>query len=99
MPCYKLAIRFDRADIVKRFLRSKRSGFYFSVSREGDASAGDAIDRLSRHEIDLSVADVLALYTVDAPTQSLLARASVHPDLPAGWRGHFRKRLRAPDGQ
>jgi MOSC domain-containing protein YiiM len=31
MPCYKLGIKFGRTDIVKRFLDSQRSGFYFSV--------------------------------------------------------------------
>jgi len=35
MPCFKLGIRFDRPDIVKRFLRARRTGFYLSVMREG----------------------------------------------------------------
>ena len=99
MPCYKLAIRFDRLDIVKRFLESKRSGFYFSVSTEGHASAGDRIERVARDERALSVADVVALYTMDTPMQPLLARASDHPALPAGWREYFRKRMWAPDVQ
>jgi len=43
MPCFKLGIRFDRADMVKRFLRSGRSGFYLRVLKEGDVSAGDSI--------------------------------------------------------
>jgi MOSC domain-containing protein YiiM len=29
MPCYKLNARFGGADIVKRFLRSRRTGFHF----------------------------------------------------------------------
>src|SRR5215510_7153728 len=41
MPCYKLAIRFGRPDMVKRFLQSRRSGFYFAVEREGEVGAGD----------------------------------------------------------
>src|SRR5258705_2995471 len=36
MPCYKLALRFDRDDMIKRFLTSQRSGFYFSVIEEGE---------------------------------------------------------------
>ena len=44
MPCYKLGIRFSRPDIVKRFLESRRSGFYLAVSREGDVATGDAIE-------------------------------------------------------
>jgi MOSC domain-containing protein YiiM len=43
MPCYKLQIRFERLDIVKRFWRSGRSGFYLAVEREGEVAVGDAI--------------------------------------------------------
>lgn len=43
-PCYKLGIRFDRPDMVKRFYRSGRSGFYVSVFREGEIGSGDAIE-------------------------------------------------------
>ena len=47
MPCYKLQVRFGRLDMVKRFWRSGRCGFYLSVVREGEIAAGDAI-RLAR---------------------------------------------------
>ena len=47
MPCYKLAIRFDRADMVKRFWRSGRCGFYLGVAREGEIAPGDEV-RLTR---------------------------------------------------
>jgi MOSC domain-containing protein YiiM len=47
MPCYKLGVRFDRLDMVKRFWRSRRCGFYLSVVREGTIAAGDPI-RLTR---------------------------------------------------
>jgi MOSC domain-containing protein YiiM len=33
MPCFKLGVRFGRADMPKRFLQSGRSGFYFGVRR------------------------------------------------------------------
>jgi MOSC domain-containing protein YiiM len=35
LPCYKLGIRFRRSDMVKRFLASRRTGFYFRVLQEG----------------------------------------------------------------
>jgi len=97
MPCYKLAIRFGRTDIVKRFLQSHRSGFYFAVEREGDLSPGDAIERFARDERRLTVADVVALYASDSANQPLLETASDHPSLPASWREYFRKRLWTPD--
>ncbi len=36
VPCYKLGMKFGRDDMVKRFLASRRSGFYFR--RNGCAS-------------------------------------------------------------
>src|SRR5205807_2612484 len=35
MPCFKLGIRFGRPDMVKRFQRSGRTGFYLAVLQEG----------------------------------------------------------------
>jgi MOSC domain-containing protein YiiM len=97
MPCYKLGIRFGHPDMVRRFLQSRRSGFYFAVEREGEVGAGDVIERLTRHERRLTVADVVMLYAADSTNQPLLESASDHPSLPAAWREYFRKRLWAPD--
>ena len=97
MPCYKLTIRFGRSDMVKRFQRSGRSGFYLAVEREGEAGPGDTIERLARDERGLTVADVVGLYATDAANQSLLQRATDHPLLPAAWRDYFRRRLWEPD--
>ena len=47
MPCYKLGIRFARADMVKRFWRSGRCGFYLAVTGEGEIAPGDDL-RLTR---------------------------------------------------
>ena len=43
MPCFKLNVRFGRPDMVKRFLRSGRTGFYLAVVQEGDIGPGDAV--------------------------------------------------------
>jgi MOSC domain-containing protein YiiM len=51
MPCYKLGLRFERLDMVKRFWLSRRCGFYLSVLREGTICAGDSI-RLTRSSAD-----------------------------------------------
>jgi MOSC domain-containing protein YiiM len=97
MPCYKLAIRFRRTDMVKRFLQSRRNGFYLAVEREGKLNAGDAIERVSRDQRGLTVADIVSLYAADSASQALLEKASDHPSLPASWRDYFRKRLWTPD--
>jgi MOSC domain-containing protein YiiM len=59
MPCFKLAMRFGRQDMIERFLKSGRSGFYLSVAKEGELSAGDAITLLSRPDAAPAVADIL----------------------------------------
>jgi MOSC domain-containing protein YiiM len=97
MPCYKLGIRFGRPDIVKRFLKSGRPGFYFAVTLEGEVGAGDSIERIARAEEGLTVADVVNLYTVDSENQELLRRATQSSILPESWRDYFRKRLWKPD--
>lgn len=97
MPCFKLGIRFNRADMVKRFLQSGRSGFYLSVSREGEVTAGDGVTFIARAEDSVSVSDIVALYTADGANQNLLRHASNLPALPESWREHFRRRLREPN--
>jgi MOSC domain-containing protein YiiM len=97
MPCFKLGIRFNRPDIVKRFLQSGRSGFYFAVLKEGEVGAGDSIELLERDEHNIPVADVVNLYRGDAANQNLLRRVSELPSLPNSWREYFRKRLWNPD--
>jgi MOSC domain-containing protein YiiM len=97
MPCFKLGIRFGRSDMVKRFLRNGRSGFYFAVIQEGEVAAGDLIELIGRDEHGVTVADVVNLYTADVANQDLLRRVSELPALPEGWRDYFRKRLWEPD--
>jgi MOSC domain-containing protein YiiM len=60
MPCYKLALRFGRSDMVKRFLRSGRTGFYLAVLEEGEIGAGDGIESLGQGQDRISVAAVVA---------------------------------------
>jgi MOSC domain-containing protein YiiM len=99
MPCYKLGIRFNRLDIVKRFLQSGRSGFYFAVRKEGEVTVGDSIELLKRDEHGVTVADIVNLYRSDANNQDVLRRVSELPSLPISWRAYFRKRLWNPDNR
>ena len=97
MPCYKLGIRLGRMDILKRFLHSGRTGFYFAVATEGEVGAGDPIELIERASEGLTVTDVVNLYTVDAKNQGLLRRTTESSILPESWKDYFRKRLWEPD--
>ena len=93
IPCYKLGVRFGRDDIVKRFLKSGRPGFYFSVIQEGEVGAGDALELVYREAADVTVADILRLYVTDKQNLSLTQRAVQVAALADGWRDYFQRRL------
>lgn len=94
MPCYKLAAKFGRDDILRRFLKSLRTGFYFSVIEEGEVGAGDAIEQVSRVAAGVTVSDVTRLYVGKGKDQALLRRAVQVEALPASWRDYFLDQIR-----
>ena len=91
LPCYKLGIRFGRPDIVKRFLASRRSGFYFRVLQEGEVGAGDTLELVSRDDNNITVADITQLYTHEQDNPELLYRAAQLEALPQSWRDYFQR--------
>ncbi len=58
-PCFKLGIRFGRSDIIKRFAKSGRSGFYLAVEKTGELGAGDEIEFLSREANQPSIFEIV----------------------------------------
>ena len=93
MPCYKLAIKFGRPDIVKKFLASERTGFYFRVLEEGEVGADDGIRLIERNNDGLTVSDVTRLYTHEKANLGLLRRAIKVEALPESWKSYFQHRL------
>ncbi len=93
MPCYKLGIRFGRPDIIKRFLASRRTGFYFAVVRGGMVGAGDAIELIGRAQQEISVADITRLYGFERDDVKALRRAIEIEALPENWKGYFQHQL------
>jgi MOSC domain-containing protein YiiM len=95
MPCYKLGIRFGRKDIIRRFLQSRRSGFYLTVLETGEIGAGDEIRFISRDVNKVSVNDIVRLYVQDKDDKETMNRALNVEILPEGWKKTFRERLSA----
>ena len=93
MPCFKLGVRFGRADMPKRFLQSQRTGFYFGVVEEGEVQAGDTLELLSKHPEGLTVADITSLYTTERGNIALLKKAISVTALPDSWSGYFEHQL------
>jgi MOSC domain-containing protein YiiM len=93
MPCYKLGITFGREDIIKRFLRSGRTGFYVAVLQEGEVGAGDTVDLISHDGNNITVADITGLYVREKGNLDLLHRAARVEALPESWRDYFRQQI------
>jgi MOSC domain-containing protein YiiM len=86
IPCFKLNLKFGRHDMVKRFLASGRTGFYFRVLREGEIGAGDEIVRVHQDENRVSVSDVLKVYLGAPDSDELRERALRVKYLSNSWR-------------
>jgi MOSC domain-containing protein YiiM len=93
LPCFKLGIRFGRADMVKRFLVSERTGFYMSVALEGDVAAGDTIEILERHPAAVSIRELLRMYLNDTADADRLREVVAIPALSEAWRSDLQQRL------
>jgi MOSC domain-containing protein YiiM len=92
LPCFKLAAKFQRDDILKRFLDSGRSGFYFSVIEEGLVAASDAIERMRQDANAITVSDINKLFN-RGTDRALLRRVTQLEALPEDWREHFAEQL------
>ena len=93
MPCSKLAIKFGRKDILRRFIQSRRSGFYVAVTKTGDLASGDAIEFISRDENKVSVTDIVRLWVEDRGDVGTMKRALNIGSLPETWKEPFRDRI------
>lgn len=96
MPCYKLAAKFKRDDMIDRFLRSSRSGFYFSIEQEGEVREGDSIEVISRNHDGITIAEMNRVIVHDRYNRDLLQKAIDTPELPESWREYFLPRLNGP---
>jgi MOSC domain-containing protein YiiM len=96
LPCYKLGIRFESDDMVRRFFVSGRTGFYLAVTREGEVGAGDEMRVLSRDGNGVPVSEIVRLYAEKRYGSAEVARvrrALRVRALPESWKEYFRERL------
>jgi MOSC domain-containing protein YiiM len=93
MPCYKLAAKFQRDDMIERFLHSGRSGLYFSVEQEGEVGEGDSFELISQVDQGITIAEMNRLFFPEKYNRHLLEKAIATAALPEDWREYFLPRL------
>ena len=99
LPCYKLNVKFKRSDMTKRFLASRRTGFYLTVLRGGMVETGNAVKLISRDEKAISIADFIRVYAFDKDDAETLRQASETKTLPENWKNYFRKQIEKLKGR
>jgi MOSC domain-containing protein YiiM len=93
MPCFKLGVRFGRLDMVKRFLESRRPGFYLKVLREGALAAADPIRITGRDPRAVPISDIVSMYATGRADRDLLRRVLALEGLPESWKEYFQERI------
>jgi MOSC domain-containing protein YiiM len=96
LPCYKLGIRFESDDMVRRFFVSGRTGFYLAVTREGEVGTGDDMRVIHREPNGVPVSEITRLYAEKRYGSAEVAwvqRALRVAVLPESWKEYFRERL------
>jgi MOSC domain-containing protein YiiM len=95
-PCFKLGIRFESDDMVRRLLASGRTGFYVAVTREGEVCAGDEMKVLSRDPNGVSISEIIRLYTMKrfgSAEFAVVERASRVAAFPESWKEYLEERV------
>jgi MOSC domain-containing protein YiiM len=62
IPCFKFGHKVNKPEILKPFLQSGRSGFYFRVVQEGSVTAGTAVAIIKRDPRKVTVRALLGMY-------------------------------------
>ncbi len=61
-PCYKLGIKFERMDIVKKFMMTFLTGIYFKVLQECEVESNDKIELVYQDRNNITINDIVHLY-------------------------------------
>lgn len=96
LPCYKLGIRFDSDEMVKRFLASGRTGFYTAVVREGEVGAEDELTVVHHDPDSVPVSEITRLYIAKEYTRQDLRqvrRLIAAEALTDSWKTYFEEKM------
>jgi MOSC domain-containing protein YiiM len=93
IPCFKLGHKLNRPDILKPFLQSGRSGFYYRVVESGTVAAGDSVEVLERDPEGITVRALLGMHRLHEGTPEDLRRALKIEALSPLVRSEFEERL------
>lgn len=92
-PCWKIDHRFGIKGMTARIVETGRSGWYFRVIEEGEAQAGDTLERIEDGYRDWSVARVFTALIQGKASQAELEELIALPRLSPQIQARAAKRL------
>ena len=90
IPCWRLGVRMNDEQFLRRFTEAMRPGAYLRIISEGDLGAGDEIRVVEKPDSDVSIRDVFRIYTRDRREAYRLLTV---PELSESWKGWARDSL------
>ncbi|KYF60554.1 MOSC domain-containing protein [Sorangium cellulosum] len=92
-PCWKLNLRFSRADMARLLQESGWSGWYYRVLQPGVVAPQDELKLLHRPQPGWPIARLLRALHRDGLNHAELERMEALPELAPSWRAIARRRL------
>lgn len=92
-PCSTLAFKMQDLTFPKRFLRSRRVGFYLRVLETGQVEAGDAIELVDKGPPEVSIHRLVGLAYFKSGDLATASAAAQLEALPLTWRQEIQKQL------
>jgi MOSC domain-containing protein YiiM len=83
VPCWRLGVRMNDKLFPRRFTEALRPGAYLRILTEGDLGADDEIRVLEKPDHDLTIRDVLRIYTRD---RQEVGRLLAVPQMSESWK-------------
>ncbi len=94
MPCYKLAAKFRRDDILAALSAQRpQRVLLLGGARRGRCRPGTHFELLSHEQEGISIAEMNRLFVSEKYNRELLDKAIATAALPEDWRNYFSQRL------
>lgn len=94
-PCWKIEHRFNRKGMVARIVKQHNCGWYYRVIEEGEAEAGETLDRIEQGNARWPVSKTFAKFydPGERANEGELRELASLKGLCAEWRAKARKTL------
>ncbi len=96
IPCWRLGVRMNDNQFVRRFTEAMRPGSYLRIVAEGDVGAGDEVRIVEKPDKGLTIRDVFRIYTHDRHEAARLLAVPRMSDSWKRWAADLQKRKGLP---